>query len=262
MTKKEAAKSFTPSRRLLGMIGAGTFFLAALLNAPASFLVPILQQQGNSFEFQSVSGTIWNGEIKNAAAGEVFLGNIDYKLKPLGLLRAHAVADIDMRGGDATGQGRIAYGLASKRAVITRARGEFNLGAVKQYSLFGIPYQGRIRATIRNLAVSQAGCHAADGDVWTDVLNASSKRLIGDGLVLAGTAGCADMRLKIDLNGANSEGKTSIAIAIAPDMTYQLNASVEPERPQLQENLRLLGFEEENGALVYDAMGALKGAGS
>lgn len=262
MAKSSSTRTFRPSPRLLGVLGGAAFVIAALMNVPASFLVPVLQKTNGNFTFQAVSGTIWHGEIKSASLGEIFLGDIGFGLRPLGLFTAQIVSDIDLRGGDATGQGRVAYSLLSENATVTKARGEFNLGAIRQYSLFGVPYQGHIRATIRKLVISAEGCHGADSDLWTDILNASSQRFLGDGLVLVGTANCADNRLKIDLNGANGEGKTSVAIAISPDLTYQLNASVDPERPQFQENLQLLGFEEENGTLVYDAMGALKGAGT
>ena len=73
---------------------------------------------------------------------------------------------------------------------------------------------------------------------------------------------CDDGTLRIDFKGGNREGETDIRVAVNPDMTYQLSVSVDPDRREVGENLRLLGFEDNNGVLVYDAFGALKGAGT
>ena len=79
---------------------------------------------------------------------------------------------------------------------------------------------------------------------------------------MAGPAACDDGRIMLTLRGGNREGDAEIMIAIDPAMTYRVLASVELGRADFENNLRRLGFEDGDGVLIYDAIGALKGTGS
>ena len=250
-----------PEGKLLVGVGAATFLALALVNAPASFLAPAIQTSGAAVQYKELRGTIWRGEVAGVSTGEQYLGDIAYELKPLSLLTGALSADVAARGGAAVGEGRIAASLFGGQVMLENATFEFDLASVERYSLFGIPYEGRVRGKFDRVAWSRDGCAAAAGHVWTDVLDASSKRLVGDGLVLAGPASCDDRALRLDLAGANREGETVVKIAVNADLTYQVTASVDPSRAEIANNLRSLGFEANDGVLVYDAVGALKGAG-
>ncbi len=254
--------SSPPRRGALIAVGAAAFLIAIFATAPASLLTPILNAGGKTVQYQEVTGTIWRGEIHGLATGDVFLGDVAFRLRPLALLTGAASADLTARDGAAIGAGRANIQLISRRVSIKNANFAFNLSAVRRYSLFGIPYQGRIEARDVGLVWSHDGCSKASGEIWTDVLDASSRTLVGESLLLAGPAACDDGRITVTLKGGNREGAAEVKIAIDPAMTYRLMASVDLGRAELENNLRRLGFEDGDGVLVYDAVGALKGAGS
>jgi hypothetical protein len=248
---------------LLVILGAAVFAVAALANAPASFLAPALNQGGGNVQYQELAGRIWNGEVKGLAIGDQYLGDLAFRLRAAPLLTGAAVVKFSLHGGAAAGEGEFGASVLSQTVWLRDASMEFNLASVKRYTIFGIPYQGSARARVQKLSWSRrAGCLDALGDVWTNVLDASATRFVGDGLVLSGPASCENQKLRLNLSGANRAGVTNIAVAITPQMTYQLTASVMPDRADLKDNLRAIGFEDSGGALVYDAVGELKGAGS
>ena len=259
-----SARRSSPARGSGALIFAGVFaFISAVLvAAPASLFMSVLTAGGNRVQFQEVNGTIWNGEINGLTTGDVYLGDIAFRLRPLSLLTGAVAADVTARDGAAVGTGRVSANLFSRRVAISNASFAFDLSSVRRYSLFGIPYQGRIEARDAGLDWSRTGCSRASGEIWTDVLNASAKTLVGESLLLAGPAACADGRITIALKGGNRAGDADIMIAIDPSMTYRLIASVDLGSADLENNLRRIGFEDGDGVLVYDAVGALKGAGS
>lgn len=243
-------------------IGVAAFLIAAVAIAPASLVTPVLNASAANIQYQEVRGTVWNGEIRNVSTGDVYLGNITFKVRLLALLTGGASADITAQDGAAIGAGRISVNLITRRLAVSNANFAFNLSAVRRYSLFGIPYQGRVEARQTSLVLSRSGCQSASGEVWTDVLDASSRTLVGESLLLAGPAACDAGQIIVTLRGGNREGDAEIMIAIDPAMTYRVMASVDLGRADLENNLRRLGFEDGDGVLVYDAIGALKGAGS
>lgn len=257
-----SASAFRPRAPLLVKLGVAMFILSAITYAPASLLAPALSSSGADIQYKEITGRLWRGEVLNIVSSGQYVGDVSYQLRPLALLSGRVAADVKVSGGPAVGAGRLGASLVSRRVRIENASFDFNLGSVRQYSLFGIPYQGRVRGTIETAVVSRGGCVDVAGEVWTDVLNASSQRYLGDGLLLKGPASCDGERLRIDFKGGNREGKTDIVVAINPNLTYQVTVSVNPDRKEVGDDLRLLGFEDNGGMLVYDAVGALKGAGS
>lgn len=243
-------------------VGVVAFIATALVSAPASLLTPALNAGGKHIQFQEVTGAIWNGEVRGLTTGDVYLGDVAFRLRPSALLTGVLSADVTARDGAAVGVARVSAGLLSQRISIRNASFAFDLTSVRRYSLFGIPYGGRIEARDAGLDWSRKGCSRAAGEIWTDVLDASAKTLVGESLLLAGPAACEDGRITIALKGGNRAGDAEIVIAIDPAMTYRVVASVDIGRADLENNLRRLGFQDGDGVLVYDAVGALKGAGS
>lgn len=261
MTAGDPTTKKPPGRRVLLASAIAAFFIGAVALAPASLLAPALSRNSD-LQFVSLEGTVWRGALNGAQLGEIYLGDVDFRLSPLSLLAAAPSARISVVGGAATGAGRLQYRVFGGAVSLENIKGEFNLGAVNRYTLFGIPYQGRLRVDLERLRFSEDGCSEAAGDVWTDALDASSRQYLGDGLVLSGPARCEGGNLTIALQGANQEGVTDIELSITPDMTYKLIARVEPARPALGQDLQRLGFEANDDSLVYNARGALRGAGT
>ncbi len=256
------ARPTGPRRGALLLLGIVSFLAAAIVMAPASLITPFLNSGGANIQYRDVTGSLWKGEIRGVSTGDVYLGDVGYRLRPMALLAGALSADLTAMDGAAIGAGRVNVHLISQRVSVEDANFAFDLSAVRRYSLFGIPYQGRIETRGAGLVWSRDGCSSASGEIWTDVLDASSKTLVGESLLLAGPASCDGGQIHITLKGGNREGVAEFKISIDQSMTYRVMASVDLGRADLENNLRRLGFEDGDGVLVYDVVGALKGVGS
>ena len=150
----EAQTGEAPRRKRLVAVGVFAFLIATIAIAPASLITPLLNASAANIQYQEVRGTIWNGEIRHVSTGDIYLGNLSFKLRPLALLTGGASADIKAQDGAAIGAGRISVNLISQRLSLSNVNAAFNLSAVRRYSLFGIPYQGRVEMRQTNLSLS------------------------------------------------------------------------------------------------------------
>ena len=247
---------------MIMLLGAFVFTVTFIVNAPASFLRLGLDRVGNDFAYQSIEGSLWKGTIKNVRIGAVTLGNVDFEWSPLSVITGTVSAKVKAFDGDGEGYGIVGIGLFSKQISISDASVAFDLNSIKRYTLYGLPYQGAIRAKIRHLRLSKERCHEADLDLWTDAMSASAVKLSGEPLNLVGGAQCKDKSLQVILNGESSSGRIAIDAVVNSDFSYNMAASVMPERTDLQQALTLLGFQREGSSYVYDTIGQLKGVGS
>lgn len=249
-------------RRLMGL-AVLVFIGVAIATAPASLIALAMPANTTSFQYKEITGSIWNGKIKSIQAGEIYLGDIEFSVKAHALATGRLVSDVKSTSGVATGQGTVGVSLLARSVSIRDADFEFNLSTIRRYTLFGIPYEGAVRGRIAKTTWNKNGCGPTVGSLWTDALNSASRQFLGDGLILTGPAECdANKHLRVLLSGANDKGDTQIAVAIAPDFTYQITATVTPTDGDLRTNLGRLGFEAKGARLTYDAVGTLKGAGS
>lgn len=261
MTKRDDIPA-GPSLRALLLVGALGFLLAGLVFAPASLVRPALANLGAPVTYKRIDGTLWRGRIEGLTISDQYIGNATFAAAPLNLLLGRLSARVEVEGGVGDATGDVSFGIFGRSMQVSGAEIVFNLSAIKRYTFFGVPYQGDVRASVDRLAWTPKGCRAAKARVWTDLLDASSRQILGDGLELAGTTMCDGDRLRAALSGQNSEGSVIINVALTPDMTYEFVAYVEPREESLQEDLKRLGFEDNDGQLVYDAIGAIKGLGS
>jgi len=256
------SSSSVRSMRLPILLALFVFTVTLILNAPASIIRLGLDRVGNDFQYRNVEGGLWKGTINGVYVGSVFLHTINYEWNPLSILGGGVTFHVDSKGGDATGQGNIRLGLFSKDMKITNANLIFNLNSIKQYTIYGVPYQGILRSKIRVLQFNQRECVKADVDLWTDAMTASAVKLSGDPLDLAGKAMCANEKMQVTLNGQSGSGQIAIQALVAMDLNYSMETTVMPRRTELQQALSLLGFQRKGDNYVYDTIGKLKGAGS
>ena len=258
MTDAAPARTRLPrgARLLIGLV----FVVTMLANLPASFLRIALDQADGDFVYQSVDGKLWRGVVRGVRVGEINIGDVDYTLRLSAFLTGALKADFRTEGGSMRADGRLSYGVLSKTLDVSDANIDFDLSAIRRYTFYGLPYQGRARAVIERLKVASSRCEIAKADLWTDIMTSHAKRLSGEPLDLSGAAGCTDdNKLKVVLSGGSGSGDLIFEATISPDMSFALAARVTPRRTDLQDALTLLGFERKGDAYTYDAVGEIKG---
>ncbi|MEM8936326.1 MAG: type II secretion system protein N [Pseudomonadota bacterium] len=238
------------------------FLVTAIANAPASLLSPILERGDPLITYERLDGTVWAGELKHLWVEDQYFGTINFRLSPLKLVLGRFEARVRAEGGVGTGEGNIGVGALGQTFRVSDARVVFDLSAVRNYTMFGIPYQGEVRASIKRFVVSREGCRIARSEVWTDMLNAPAIEFLGNALPLEGAAACDGADVALSLTGENASGTAQITIKVTPQLSYEFVAAIDPVEQDLEAQLPLVGFEARGAQFVYDAYGELKGMGS
>ena len=243
-----------------GALWAAAAVAAAISFAPASLLGPALRDHAPTLEYERLDGTIWRGAMRNVHGGGVYVGDLKFRLTPLGLLGGALAGEIEACCGFVTGEGRFRYGLFDSSLRIRSAEAAVALWRIQDYSVFGLGYSGEVLADVKDFRwTPRKGCAGAQGTIETTALDAAVVALGADGLTLAGPLGCEGGALQIALHGGDELGDARITIEITPALAFRLNASVASARADIAERLRMIGFQTEGGELVYTAYGPLKG---
>lgn len=235
----------------------GLIFLAVLIaRLPLSLIV---DNAPMPVEYQSASGTIWNGKISGIEVDGQEVGDAEIGLRFLPLLTARASAALALRGRFIDGLGDV--GFDGTTLSVRDATGTADLSRFGLVDVFGQPVRGTLRGSIDQLEFSRKdGCLAADLDVSTDALTQSLGVYAGDGLELVGSGRCEDGDLVIPMVAENDDAILEVELRLMPNGRYHSILLVTPLEPQLGEFLRQVGFRQEGGTFVAERGGSVEAA--
>ena len=255
-------KYITKGLRAPLMAAALVFVFTLIVSAPLSMISVFIDYEKQGVAFSGVSGTLWSGEFSDLSVRGAPLGDVSFRLAPLSLLRASPSVSVQARGGAINGAGRFSIGLGRK-VMFEDVAADIRLGAVAPRGVLGEPARGIARVDISRIAFSQArGCQVAQGNLWTDVLDAPAKRFNLPAMPMTGGVSCMDDRLAVTLAGANVKADAEVLLLIDKSLAYEITARARPEEEGIASALRGFGFEEDNGSLIYGSAGIFKGTGS
>ncbi|MEM6414000.1 MAG: type II secretion system protein N [Pseudomonadota bacterium] len=242
-------------------IGFITFFLSIIVLAPASLLTPVLTAAG--LEYRALQGRIWSGHVLGLSIRDVYAGDLEFRFGPLSLVTGKIGYYVEAKGGAGVGDGTVSLGIAGLRINDVNAR--FDLSSIKQYSMFGLAYDGSVQADVEVLEWTRKGCMTAAGTISTNAFSNAMKRFSGEDVEFIGTLECQGNDLALKLDGQNSKGSATIAVKVTPNLTYVLNAIVQPKEEVIVQRLKTIGFDfaaNNERSLVFDARGPIRGLGS
>lgn len=244
------------------LVAAGVVFAATLvLSAPLSVVSAFVDFEKQGVSYSEATGTIWRGGFSGLAVRGAPLGDVSFRLSPLSLLQLAPSLSFRASGGALAGEGRVTAG--SGKLKVENLKADIRLGAVAPRGVFGEPARGVARVDIRRLDFSRAhGCRIADGDLWTDVLDAPAKRFNLPAMPMAGAVACEQGHLVVTLAGANARADAEVKLRIDRTLAYEITATARRTEDNIAAALRGFGFEDDNGALIYGSAGVLRGAGS
>ena len=256
MTKPQPQKA---SRKRYWFVGIAVFAATLTAFAPASLLKIALKPAAENFQYASIEGTLWSGVIRNASVNGTDLGDVEFNTIPHSLAAGSLKARVKLSGEDVFGEAELAAGLTGD---ISLKNTDLRLNLTRlsrRYAFMGAPIEGAAAIKVSTFRYSKQGCREAAGEVWTDVLKGPARLFDGEAFDLAGPVSCENGALRVELAGRGGEGSAAMTIAINPDMTYVLTANAAPNRREVNEALRLMGFEQGSQGLTYGASGVFKG---
>lgn len=246
--------------RRFALVALAGFAAAALALTPADVAAWALKRASPLTSVTGASGTVWDGRLAGVSHGGVLIGDIKYRLAALPLLLGRVALEAESAGGALRGRARISVGVGGPE--IRDADAEFNLGAIRQYTFFGVRYQGVARLKAERLKLSDKTCAADAATLSTSAFEALADRWSGAPLPLEGAIVCEAGAVVAALDGESADGKASVALTIRPDFTYAVRIAAEPRRQDVSRALEAFGFENKGEGLSYEAAGVLKGLSS
>ena len=258
----ESARKNSPvfKGRTLGVIGVVVFAMGIIANIPANVAVSAVTVD-DRFGYSDISGTIWHGEIKNAAYRGANIGDITFTTSAARLAMLSLRSHLTAAGGAIDGEGDITISITGTMK-IDHAFADIQLPKVTTATVLGQPVVGIARLNIDTVTLQNMKCRNASGDVWTNVLNATTKRMRGYSFPLAGPVTCDGDDVLVRLAGGSEDGKMEITLRLKPDRTYEVETIAMPEQQDVSSALKAFGFEDANGALTHRSSGALNGVSS
>ncbi len=247
-------------KRRFALIALAGFAAAALALTPADVAAWMLKRASPLTAVTGASGTIWNGRLTGVSHGGVLVGDIGYRLSALSLLLGRVAVEAESAGGALLGRARFTFGVGGPE--IRDVSAEFNLGAIRQYTFFGVRYQGVARLKAQRLKLSDKTCVADAATLSTSAFEALADRWSGAPLPLAGAIVCEAGAIVAALDGESADGRASVALTIRPDFTYAVRIGAAPRRQDVSRALEAFGFENKGEGLSYEAAGVLKGLSS
>lgn len=242
-------------------IGAVVFVMTAIASIPASTISFFVDHNRAGLSYREAQGTIWRGDLTAAAIGGVPLGDVSYELSLLSLLGLSPELNLSANG-PVNGRAIVSVGLG-RRVSLRDVDADINLGAIAVRGLLGEPASGQARIAINRIDFSaREGCIKAEGELWTNALDAPAKRYDLPGLPMNGAVSCRQDKLVVSLAGENVRTAASIELLIDKSLAYVVTATATPSEGNIASALRVYGFEDDNGALTYGSVGMLTGAGS
>lgn len=242
-------------------IGAAAFTATCAMAAPASFMSLALDNSRSNIAYRTVEGTIWNGKFTGLSVDGALAGDVEYTLSALSLLTLSPQFHLKSAGGAVRGVGVVRFG-GGARIAITGADFDIDLGPFARQGVLGMPVQGEAQIKLDNVRIAKSGCRRAEGEIWTNVLEAPAKQYRMEGFPMSGDVKCDGADLVIALSGGGATGDAEMAIRVSPDLTYHITATARPTKEDVASALRYFGFEDSDGELVYGSAGVLRGAGT
>lgn len=246
---------------LLIAIGAAAFVCTLAALAPASIIPAFANMEARGVAYSNIEGTIWKGRIDNLTARGVLIGDVDFELSPLSLFTLSPHIKASVRGGAVRGNASLTASI-TRRLQISDTVLDIDLGPFAQKGILGSPVVGRAEVTVADIVVTPAGCARSDASLWTDVLNAPARRFRGTDFPMMGDVRCDGADLVASMSGKSADGTAEMELRVRPDFSYELAARARVADDNLASALRVFGFEDQGGALIYGSAGVLRGVGS
>lgn len=246
--------------RPLAVAALAGFVVAFIAFAPASLAAYAVTRAAPLTTIAGAEGTLWRGRLIGYAHNGVLIGDIDYRLHALPLILGRLAIDARSARGALDGAARVE--ISPGAVYLKDVSATFNLGAIRNYTFFGVRYQGAATLTANRLRLTRTGCVAEAARIATSAFDALARRWSGGAFPMAGPVACQDGALVATLNGEGADGAAELRVSVRPDLSYSLAVDARPRRPDVSRALEFFGFQNAGDGLSYEAAGILKGLSS
>lgn len=246
--------------RILGAVLALILVVGAVVvwTLPARFAWRLVQDRVPSIELVGIDGSIWHGTAEQLQVASLSLGELEWELRPTGLLHREVVADFAISGPQLK-----SHGLVRRKSdgSVSLLDVQAKLPARVLGGVLGLRYakpRGKLELDIARADIRNAWFTALDASaVWHDaILHGDAQVALGDILADFELAEGGHVRGTVV-----DDGSGPIAVAGTVDASpgsYRVRLVLRARNPQnlrAQAALLHLGTRQPDGSVVMEAEG-------
>ena len=179
------------------------FIIAALALTPMGFVLSRMDLSASNIAYSSISGTVWNGVIKDVRFGDMRLEDLNVRGRAISLLHGEASADI-------RSDGPLQSARVSRSLSYTKVQ-RLNLRTSLRPYFPDLPETASAAVTDGSVVVAENGCSEADGRV--DVIGLEPLELPP----LTGDLRCEAGDLVARLTSPEAEGRMDLELVLPLD---------------------------------------------
>lgn len=238
---------------LVGLIAAAGAGLAFL---PMSMVADFAAQRFPDFKFKDAGGSVWDGQLKQVAFGEQFIGDLKVKSDLVATMLGKPTAQVGLAREGFDGQASLIYGLTNGSFELKDMKINGNTALVPGMPAAIAQVDGKFTLDVKDVQFADNACETASGEVWTDALTKISvKGWVGP--ELRGPVSCQGGKLQVQARGQAATGENVLAnLSIGNHLDMELTATVDNLTPSAVQALRQVGFVQQGEQLVlHRAMG-------
>lgn len=236
----------------LVLVFVGVLLAGLILQLPVAFIVEQSGVARQGVSWTRVSGTLWQGQVRDLNIAGQPLGNVRFQLKPLALLDLRMSYAVDISGAAVNGKGELSAGLDGTLQA-ANVLIDVNVQRLARLDSRLRQAPSELSLTLRAAEIgADFSCLAADGGLQTNILSAVGERWSWNGPGLQGQVNCASAAFLIDMQGASAtdqiraRGKFDLSSGL-----YDLTAEVQTSDPNVEMGLRALTFTDRSGVYTY-----------
>jgi general secretion pathway protein N len=221
---------------------AAALIAALIIFLPLRWALALSGVERTGFSAFHVSGSVWDGHIRQARLGNIDLGDVDAALDPLALLTAQLAVRLSRPAGNAQPPLSLTLLPGGGNLGFRDGNGTLSLGA----QLAPLP---AAQLNLRDAQVRFTGgrCRSASGQLQLSVQGGLPGFDWGPGL--SGALGCDDGAARALLRSAN--GAQEMAVRLTGDGRYDARLKLIGDTPSAALLLPALGFRRlDNGYVL------------
>ncbi|MBI1359652.1 MAG: hypothetical protein GC155_05140 [Alphaproteobacteria bacterium] len=232
---------------LLLLVGGS--IAAAML--PMSAVAGAVQKRLPWIQYESASGTVWNGKLSGVVVNGQDLGDVSIKVDAGQIFTGNAAGHAAFASKGLSGEAGVSYSLIGGKTTLAGilVQGDASTVPILPARLRGT--DGKFRLSVSQIVLQKGACSAASGEVWTDAL---AKADLGHGWVgpeLRGPVTCEGGKVAVEASGKSASGEdVSASLRVGLNLSLDLQARVANATQGAVETLTELGFQPLDGAYV------------
>lgn len=231
----------------LTFVGSVVFLAMLILLAPLRLVLGWMGAEDAGLSARAAEGTIWSGQLRQAAFRGVFLGDAQVAVSPIQRgLRVRAA-------GEVRGEGLI--GLERDGLALSGVDAALPLRRISPAA----PLGGELLLREMDLEMGRGGCRRAKGEVVLQQVQIGP--LAPAGLRLAGRAACSGGRLVVPLAGQASGVVVEATLSVDGAGGYELVTRLRATDPAALAAAGLASFERGLDGFTRTDRGRLGAAG-